>query len=144
MNRRRLLVVGLATLCIAVAAAAAGIAIYRFYIPQKVKIVEEKHPQVEVWVGTQLWTNGTLLDWGTLTPGSSVQKFLDVYNIGDCDVVVTLIVNLPSGWSLTWPGNGTTIPVGGSIIATYMTLTVPVDATPGDYAWDSWVIATPA
>ena len=91
---------------------------------------------VEIYVDGEKWSNNTEICWGNVTAGESYNKTLSIRNLGGCNVTVTFTVeNLPTGWTLTFTGNNTVVQPSAWLNGT-LTLTVPADATSGEYAWN--------
>lgn len=78
------------------------------------------------------WTE-TDIDWGTVTPGSTNTKPLNVNNQMNIPVTPQLITTLPAGWTITWTLNSTSISVTTLSTGT-LSLIVPSDATAGAFS----------
>ena len=84
------------------------------------------------------WTNGTSIAWGTLNQSSTPTKSVEFANTGTIPIssIAFVSIGLPSGWSLTMPSLTTVLNPKQSATGT-LTLTVPSNATAGDYSWNS-------
>ena len=91
---------------------------------------------VEIYVDGEKWSNNTEICWGNVMAGESYNKTLSIRNLGGCNVTVVFTVeNLPTGWALTFTGNNTVVKPQTWLNGT-LTLTVPANATSGEYAWN--------
>jgi hypothetical protein len=79
----------------------------------------------------ETWT-GTDIDWGTVQPGSTNTKPLNVNNQKNIPVTPQLVATVPAGWTITWTLNSTIIPVTTLSTGT-LSLIVPSDATAGAF-----------
>ena len=136
---------------VATVAVAAAISVYRFYMPQTVTVAVTSTPAIRVCIDYSVMDplrtedpNGTRLDWGTLPRGVSATHTVTVFNEGDYDVVVYLVGSPPPGWTLSWDANGTTVSAGVGNFRNSLTLTVPQNAEPGVYDFDTWILVKPA
>lgn len=95
----------------------------------------------EYWDGV-IMGNGTTLDYGSdLEPGEAYTHNYTVLNSGATVVSVSLrIVDLPSGWSLTWAANNTALNPGEAAEGDLI-LTVGAGASDGTYYWDHYIEA---
>lgn len=123
---------------IALIAGAVAVPITQYFFPQNATVAGVV--KLEVYVDDALWLNGTAIDWGLVEPDETVFLNLTVKNIGNVNTKVAFLVpNLPTGWMETWtPANNTVIAPSTSAVAD-LVLTVPSDATPGTFNWQSWV-----
>jgi len=141
MGKKKWWVIGLVALCTTIVATVLAVTVYRLYVPQRVTVASNRSV-IKVYINNQEWTNGTTLNWGEIEPGRGASRGVTIINTYDKSVIVSIeIANLPTGWSLTFDKDGVQIDPNYEIHGT-LTLNIPSNATPGDYEFDLWFVAT--
>ena len=136
MEKRNLAFLSVAALIIGIAA---SYPMNQLFVVPSTAVVPSA--TVNIWIDNVAWSNGTELSWGTVYPGEIISANLTVQNTGEYNATVTVTCpDLPSGWSLTWTHNATSLlPLG--VLEGDLDLTVPVDAEPGSYGWNLYILA---
>lgn len=112
----------------------AALAVNQIFYPQSATVNGAR-----AYLGDEVWVNGTNIPWGYIDAGKSYDKNFTVFNAGNSPINVSLIVAPPVNWTETWAGNMTLNLAPSSAVTGNLTLTVPIDAIPGDYTWPSWL-----
>ena len=82
--------------------------------------------------------NDDPINWGTINPGQTLQKTLDVDNRKNVPVTATITSTLPTDWTQTWSLNNVEVPMLTKSTGT-ITLTAPLDAEPGTVTFISTI-----
>jgi len=136
MEKRNLAFLSVAALIIGIAA---SYPMNQLFVVPSTAVVPSA--TVNIWIDNEAWSNGTELSWGTVYPSEIVSANLTVQNTGKYNATVTVTCpDLPDGWSLTWTENGKNLLID-EVLEGDLDLTVPVDAEPGSYEWNLYILA---
>ena len=114
-----------------------GAIIVKTYLLPQTAILSTS-PTVSITIADQPYVNGSIIDWGEMNLAETTYLLeMNVTNTGlmPCKVIFTT-TGLPQGWTQTWAGNNTVLPVGGWFSADLELTTGTVDGT---YSWDTHI-----
>jgi len=143
MNKKTKIALAVVVLMVLMTVAIATAYYYSLYYPQTVTVPITATYGLEVYINGAIQANETTIAWETVDKGTSKSYDLDVKNVGNTDVNVTLVLGtLPAGISEVWSAdNKKAIP--GDWVNGTLTLTISEDFSAGTYPFDSWVQAIP-
>ncbi|RLC33575.1 hypothetical protein DRH14_04645 [Candidatus Shapirobacteria bacterium] len=136
MNRKVIYLLSAVTIASLVSAVLAAVSLL-YEMPMTATVTETA--SLNLYVDGSAWTNGTVIDWGTVEAGKTYTKSLDIKNTGNVAVQVWITVEgLPTGWSLSYDQQNSIVQPGSWLNGT-LTLTVPEGAASTTYSWTAYL-----
>ena len=133
---RKILLVVLACLSILAAASVTAAFFESYYMPHEAEVPP---PEITMYLDDALWNNGTLCQWGNVTPGESYTHNFTVANHGLTTVEAWITTaELPTDWNFTWTMDHTVI-LPSQVVSGDLVLTVGSNVTSGKYEWAMWI-----
>jgi len=113
-----------------------------FHMPQTAS--PQTQVDIECYVDTVQWTNGTELNWGEVQPNTTYTKTLKVINVDTKNAIIYItIAGLPLGWTETWSINNTQLNAGLQVNGVLQLTTPETFDDPTPQTWDMWIHADP-
>ena len=136
MNQKLVAAIAVILIASLLVGAVLAASIYTQNNPNNASYTSTVNVALTMQVNGTTYAAGTAINWGAIVPDQTRIQTISIQNTGDHPAVVTLIVNdLPTGFTLTWTSNSTTVPPGTTVTAP-LTLHTPTTLTEGAYSWN--------